>query len=129
MDSSASSQASGRHLHQQNVLKVRPGPTANSSLKIVPQSPLPVFRVFSNEAMSKNLQKRTSGEVQQVSGNTTRIQSQRAENIYKSYYCSWSCWQQKFVAQMYVEQHLGCSPNYVTSPPNHVTPQIDAIVQ
>ena len=50
-------------------MRIRPGPTASASSRIISDSPLPSFRILFNELMLRNIQKCTIAEAQRVTGN------------------------------------------------------------
>ena len=64
----APNQAASRRLQQQNIMRVRPGPTAYASSRIIFDSPPSSFRILFNEAMLRNIQKCTNAEAQRVTG-------------------------------------------------------------
>ena len=64
----APNQAASRRLQQQNIMRVRPGPTAYASSRIIFDSPLSSFQILFNEAMLRNIQKCTNAEAQRVTG-------------------------------------------------------------
>ena len=47
-------------------MKIRPGPTAYASSRIISDSPLSSFRILFNEPMLRNIQKCTIAEAQRV---------------------------------------------------------------
>ena len=56
---------SGR-LQQQNIMRIRPDPSAYASTRIISDSPLSSFRILFNELMLINLQKCTIAEDQVI---------------------------------------------------------------
>ena len=63
------SQRSQGRMQKQNVVKIRPGPTANSVSGVNLNDPLSSLRIFINEPMLRNIQKCTEAEAQQVTRN------------------------------------------------------------
>ena len=51
-------------LQQQNVLRIRPGPTFYSTARVMRDTPVSAFRVLFDEAMLRNIQKCTNAEAQ-----------------------------------------------------------------
>ena len=51
-------------LQQQNVLRIRPGPTSYSTARVMRDTPVSAFRVLFDEAMLRNIQKCTNAEAQ-----------------------------------------------------------------
>ena len=64
----APNQAVSGRLQQQYILRIRPGPTAYASSRIISDSPLLWFLIFFNEPMLRNIQKCTVAEAQRVMG-------------------------------------------------------------
>ena len=64
----APNQAVSGRLQQQNIMRVRPGPTAYASSRIISDSSLSSFWILFNEAMLINIQKCTNAEAQRVTG-------------------------------------------------------------
>ena len=64
----APNQAVSGRLQQQNIMRIRPGPTAYAFSRIISDSPLSSFRIFFNEPMLRNIQKCTIAEAQRVTG-------------------------------------------------------------
>ena len=62
-------QAQRRRLQQQNVVNIRPGPTAFATTSVVEGRPSSSFRIMFSEAMLRNIQKCTISEAQRVTGN------------------------------------------------------------
>ena len=55
-------------LQQQNVVNVRPGPTAIATNRVIEGSPSSSFRIIFSVAMLRNVQKCTISEAQRVTG-------------------------------------------------------------
>ena len=62
-------QAQRGRLQQLNVVKIRPGPTAFATTRVVEGRPSSSFRIMFSEAMLRNIQKCTISEAQRVTGN------------------------------------------------------------
>ena len=62
--------AQKRRLQQQNVVNIRPGPTAFATTRVVEGRPSS-FRIMFSEAMLWNIQKCTISEAQRVTGNAS----------------------------------------------------------
>lgn len=56
-------------IQQQNVLKVRPGPTAYSTSRVLNGSPLSAFRIFVDEKMLRHVRRCTNEEGKRATGN------------------------------------------------------------
>ena len=67
--STPSQVAVGRR-QQQNVVKVRAGPTSYATCRIIDWSPLSSFRLLFNEPMLRHIQKCTIAEAQRVTNDT-----------------------------------------------------------
>ena len=66
----APNQAVSRRLQQQNIMRIRPGPTASVVSRIISDSPLSSFWILFNEPMLRNIQKCTVAEAQRVTGDS-----------------------------------------------------------
>ena len=62
----APNQAVSGRLQQRNIIRIRPGPTAYASSRIISDSSLSSFRILFNVAMLRNIQKCTIAEAQRV---------------------------------------------------------------
>ena len=65
------SQRSQSRMQKQNVVKIRPGPTAYSVFRANLNDPLSSLRIFINESMLRNIRKCTKAEAQRVTETPT----------------------------------------------------------
>ena len=72
MRSLAPNQAVSARLQQQNIMRIRPSPTACAASRIISDSPLLSFRTFFNKPMLKNIQKCTIAEAHRVTGDPNK---------------------------------------------------------